>query len=145
MTEYQERELVWQKIAGSEKLHEIYHYYPTLHDARVVKVDCNFDKREVDVTFYYSDMVGEDANTIASTLITLCWQNLIEADFSCDDNDMYHMELKFVDDNFEAVLSGSYFEGRLLSKNIKVSEVIIEPEVSEETIKTFRIIKFLMK
>ena len=107
MTEYEERALIWQKIGGSEKLHEIYHYYPNLHDARVINIECSFEKRQVDATFYYSDMIGKDANTIASTLITLCWENLIEADFSMDDNDMYHMELKFVDEKFEAVLSGS--------------------------------------
>lgn len=145
MTEYQERALVWQKIEGSEKLHEIYGYYPTFHDASVIKVDCDFDKNEVSVTFYYSDMVGKDVDNIATTLITLCWQNLVEANFSLHSNYIYHTELKFDGEKFEAIFSGTDFEGQLLSKNIKVSKVIVEPDTSEWTNTTFHTTRFSMK
>ena len=145
MTNYERRALIWQRIEGSERLYEIYKFYPTLHDALITKVDCSFEEREVNATFYYSDMIGEDIDSGASTLITLCWQDVIEANFSFNENDLDHLELEFADEKFETVLSGAYFEGRIISGNIKVSEVIPEPNVSEDTIEEFRNLKFSIK
>ena len=145
MTKYEERALVWQKIEGSEKLHEIFGYYPTLHDAHVLKVECNFEKREICITFYYSDMVGKDVDTIASTLITLCWKSIVEADFSQDENVIYHAELKFTGSLFETLFEDSSFGGRILCKNIKVSEIVIEPDTSDWTSDVFNTTKFSFK
>lgn len=132
MAEYEERALVWQKISGSEKLYEIYGYYPTLHDAHVLAIDCNFEKKEICITFYYSDLVGK-ADTSVLTLITLCWGNIVEADFIPDGNNIYHVGLKFVDNLFETKFADAYFDGKILCEYIKVAEIVIESDRTKWT------------
>jgi len=144
MSENNETQLVWQKIKGSEKLYEVYKYYPTLHDACAIEVNCSFEKREVCITFYYSDMVGKDINKIVSTLITICWQNIIKADFSIDGNDIYRLDLKFDNGLFETML-GHYFNGLILCKEVEVSEVIIEPDISNWEERAIYTTKFSLK
>lgn len=142
MAKYEENAPVWQRISGSEKLHEIYEFYPTLHDAHVIAIDCSFEKREICITFYYSDMVGEDADTDASTLFTLCWENIVEADFSFDGNNISGVELKFADNLFETKFEESYFHGKIVCERIKVSEIVIEPDETKWTTRAINTTKF---
>lgn len=145
MTEFERESYAWQKIEGAEKLHKIYGYYPTLHDANVLRVDCGFEKREICITFHYSDMVGNDVDIIASTLITLCWKKIVEADFSFNGNYLYGVELKFIDSLFETTFEESYFHGRILCEDIKVTEIVFEPDTAIWNNETLHTTKFSFK
>ena len=58
-----ERDQIWQSIKGSEKLYEIYGYYPTLHDANITNFDIRFESKEIILTFEYADGVEKKTRT----------------------------------------------------------------------------------
>ncbi len=75
-----ENQEVWQQVKGSERLFEIYTYYPTLHDAKIKSSAVNFEKREFYLTVDYCDFIKAPGDEVFSRF-TLCWRNVRKADF----------------------------------------------------------------
>jgi hypothetical protein len=127
MTEEQEEtRLIWNAIQGSQRLFDLYGYYPTLHDAYVTEIDVNFEQRELSMTFEYSDLVGDkpkygvDGKSLATKII-MCWNVVSEAKLSMDDNYIYHIGFHQVGDNIRTEFEQAFgIGGHILAESINV-------------------------
>lgn len=120
---------IWKAVKGSEKLFEIYTYFPTLHDAVIRKIESNFEKRELYFTVDYCDFIEAPGDEVA-TRFTICWRDVQNANFNWYAEDLYGMKLAaagaFIKTSFEKYPFG--FDGEIISGEIEITEIEIEPE-----------------
>jgi len=127
-----ENQEIWKQVKNSEKLFKIYTYYPTLHDAKIRKIELNLENKEFYLTVDYSDLIG-DSNESIETRITICWRNVQNADFNWYSEDLGGIELSKDGDFIKTILENSPydFEGELISEEIEVVNVEVKPEKPE--------------
>ena len=126
-------EEIWETVFGAEKVHQIYGYWPTLHDARVqgVKIDC--DTREVLMVVDYCDVGPVDDAGDICTRFTLRWQGVMEAKLRLADNSLYGLYMEresgCIRSRFEDYAYG--FDGTILAQSLSVSDVLPAPELKD--------------
>ena len=122
-----ERDQIWQSIKGSEKLYEIYGYYPTLHDANITNFDIRFESKEIILAFEYADGVEkkqEPDEYDGYTQIILCWCDVIEAKLRLYANEIYQYEFHRRDHLIDTRFSHSYgVDGYILAQGIDLISV----------------------
>jgi len=129
MTEQEETKSIWKTIKGSQELFELYGYYPTLHDANVTNFDVNFEEKKINLTFEYSDLVGDESeispdDKSLATKIVMCWKRVSEAKLQKYNNDIYHLSFQKTDGRIKTELSQSFgIGGYIISENIEVISV----------------------
>lgn len=127
-----ENQEIWKTVKGAEKLFEIYGYYPTLHDAVIENIIINFEKKEFRLTVWYSDLTEPDDKS-GSTRFTIGWRNVQKADFDWYDKDLLGMKFsksgEFIKTKFRDY--GFGFDGELISGEIEIVDIEIEPEKDE--------------
>jgi hypothetical protein len=123
---------IWKQIKGAEQLFEIYGYFPTLHDAIIEKIETNFEKKELQLTFYYADST-EDEEKSGLTRFTIIWRNVQKADFNWYGVDLMGMKFsrhgEFYKTKFREY--GFGFDGELVSGEIEILGIEIEPVKDE--------------
>jgi hypothetical protein len=127
-----ENQEIWEQIKGAEKLFENYGYYPTLHDAKIEKIEINYEKREFYLTVNYSDLTEEENSF--RTRFTICWRNVQKADFNWYGEDLYSMKFS-KEDNFIKTKFTDFsfgFDGEIISGNIDIENIGINPENEDE-------------
>ena len=131
-TQQIENQKIWKEIKGAEKLFEIYEYFPTLHDARIKKIEVNLERREFYLTVEYSDMIGESDKSI-ETRFTIFWRNVQKANFNWYAEDLDGMEFSRAGDFIKTTFEDAPydFEGEMLSGEIEIINIEIEPEKDE--------------
>jgi hypothetical protein len=139
-----ENQEIWKQIKGAEKLFENYGYYPTLHDAKIEKIEVNYEKREFYLTVNYSDLTEKEDKSFR-TRFTICWRNVQTADFNWYGEDLYSMkfsrENNFIKTKFTDFSFG--FDGEIISGDIEIRNIEIDPEKEDE--KNQGIVKFSLK
>jgi hypothetical protein len=129
MTEEQEEtRSIWKTIKGSEELFDLYGYYPTLHDASVTNFHANFERKEIVLTFEYSDLVENKAeihiDKSLATQIMLCWERVSIAQLLVDGNHISHLSFQKIDDKIETKFSQSFgIGGQIIAESIKLISV----------------------
>ncbi len=133
---------IWKQIKGSEKLFDIYTYFPTLHDATIRNINLKLESKEFYLTVDYCDFVKEPGDEVL-TRITICWRNTQKADFNMYSGGLIGMSFshdgKFIKTLFEEYSSGFY--GEIIADKIEILDIEIEPEepvgYDEGTVKFF--------
>ena|SRR5215204_5617953 len=127
-----ENQEIWKQVKGSEKLFEIYTYYPTLHDAIIRKVEVNFERREFYLKVDYCDFIKEPGDEVA-TRFTLCWRNVQKADFEWYGKDLMGMKFSEVGNFIKTKFTdyGFGFDGEIISGEIEITNIEIESEKDE--------------
>ncbi len=136
-----ENQEIWEQIKGAEKLFENYGYYPTLHDAKIEKIEINYEKREFYLTVNYSDLTEEENSF--RTRFTICWRNVQKADFNWYGEDLYSIKFS-KEDNFIKTKFTDFsfgFDGEIISGNIEIENIEINPEDENKR----RIVEFSLK
>lgn len=129
MTAQEETKSIWKTIKDSQKLLDLYGYYPTLHDASVTDFDVNFEGKKIILTFEYSDRVGDESETGSddkslATKIVMSWNAVSEAKLQKYNNDIYHIDFQKIDGNIKTEFSQSFgIGGYIISENIEVLSV----------------------
>lgn len=104
----------------------MYGYYPTFHDASVTNFDVNFERKEIILTFEYSDLVGDKPERSSydkslATKIMICWDRVSEAQLRMDGNDIYDMTFQKVGDKIRTVFSQSFgIGGHIVAERIEI-------------------------
>ncbi len=128
-------------MKGSEKLFEIYTYFPTLHGARIRNIAINYEEKSLALTVDYCDFIKTPGDEIA-TRFTICWRNIRRADFDWYGRDLYRMNFS-KDGDFIKTTFEFGFNGELISNEIEITNIEIEPE--EDTMGEGDGIKFLIR
>src|SRR5438445_4796498 len=84
---------IWEKVKNSEKLFEVYGYFPTLHDATIKRIDVNLEDRSFSLTVDYNDLVAESEHS-GSTRFTIRWKNVKSAKFNWYAEDLFGMDFQ---------------------------------------------------
>lgn len=123
---------IWKTVKGAEKLFEIYECFPTLHDAKIRKIDVNLENKEFYLTVDYNDFIEAPGDDV-TTRFTLCWRNVQKADFEWYGEDLLGMKFSkagdFIKTKFDQY--GFGFDGEIVAGEIEVVDVEIEPENDE--------------
>lgn len=127
-----ENQEIWKTMKGAEKLFEYYGYFPTLHDARIEKININLDKKEFLLTVCYVDLTDDEKDS-GLTRFTICWRNVQKADFDWYSENLDGMDFSKSGDFIETTFEDSPydFEGKIISKEIEITNIEIEPEIDE--------------
>jgi len=128
-----ETQSVWQSMPGAQPLHDIYGYWPTLHDASIRSMNFGFSGRELEMVFDYSDLVGGDQGEHSiSTRITMRWHGVTESKLRVYSDDLYGVEFTrvngLIETRFEEYAWGT--DGFILSTGIEVIGVAPAPDMS---------------
>jgi hypothetical protein len=127
-----ENQEIWKQVKGAEKLFQIYGYFPTLHDAVIENINIILENKEFYLMVRYSDLTEENDKS-ARTRFTICWRNVQKADFNWYGEDLYEMMFSsdgsFIKTTFKDYPPG--FEGTLISGEIEITNIEIEPEKDE--------------
>lgn len=130
---------IWKTIKGAENLFEIYKYFPTLHDAKIRKINLFLEKREFYLTLDYSDLINDSQKSLR-TRFTICWKNLQKADFNWYAEYLYGMKFssegdftktKFTDYSFG-------FDGEIIASEVEILNIEIEPKESKDLEKAIK-------
>lgn len=124
-----EHQEIWKQVKGSEKLFEIYNYFPTLHDAKIIKINLNFENREFYLTVDYSDLT-DNSDKSGKTRFTICWRNVIKANFKWYAEDLYGMKFskegEFIKTKFTDYSFG--FDGEVIANEIEIVDIETDKE-----------------
>ena len=133
----EERDRIWQSIKGSEKLFEIYGFYPSLHDASITNFEVRFESKEIILTFEYADGVEEVVKTHeldeydGCTQITLSWHGVTESKLRLYSNDIYRFDWELKDQLIETRFSHTYgVDGYILAQRIEL--ISVNPSLREK-------------
>lgn len=129
MADVNEHEQIWKSIENSEKLFEIYKYFPTLHDAKIKNIDVSFEKKEFSLTVDYSDLIDEESDDVL-TRMTILWRDVQKADFNWYGEDLSGMEFskdgEFIKTKFTNYAYG--FDGEILARAVEILDIAVAPE-----------------
>jgi hypothetical protein len=84
-------------VKGSEKLFQIYEYFPALYDAKIRNIKINLKQKEFYLTVDFSDLIGKSDES-SETGFTICWQNVQKADSNWYSEDLDGMEFSTIGD-----------------------------------------------
>jgi hypothetical protein len=122
---------IWKGVKGADKLFEIYQYFPTLHDAKIRSFEINLEGREFYLTVDYCDFIKEPGDEVA-TRFMIRWGNVQMANFDWRGEDLYGMKFSKAGDFIKMKFEFG-FNGDLISREIEITNVEIEPENDENS------------
>lgn len=126
-----ENQEIWKQVKNSEKLFEIYKYFPTFHDAKIKNIEINLERKEFYLTVDYLDLIGETKEHI-KTRFTTCWRNLQKVAFNWVGEDLYGIDFSRFGDFIKTTFEYG-FDGILIASEIEILNIEIEPEKDEDS------------
>src|SRR4051794_31873617 len=130
-----EREAVWAQTTAGGLLHDLFGYFPTLHDARVRELEFDRAADRLSMTVDYRDIVT-DSDGELTVRMRLEWTGVEQMDLRCYGNDLYHIDLCSADGLIVAEFEQCY--GIYGKVSGRVFEVVLlqvdppEPDADEE-------------
>ncbi|MGV3613781.1 MAG: hypothetical protein ACO1SV_00480 [Fimbriimonas sp.] len=92
----EERDVVWAQTTDGGLLHQLFGYYPTMHDAEVRSITLHGQPLAVTIVVDYADQIeGPDRNPSddLATRIRLEWTGVTSFDFPLGDADLLGLDL----------------------------------------------------
>ena len=128
----------WATIPGSDKLLEIYGYYPTFHDASAVAFHYDGNSQSLTIAFEYWDEVKDEIDEEQGKWkITLRWIGVLAVDLKSEGTDISNVD--FLPGTHEVVttLAENYgLYGTITSKSVEVVSVDVPTERSQSYLST---------
>src|SRR5688500_3077717 len=116
-----EHEAIWASLPGAQAVRDLYGYWPTMHDAHVVRVEVDGAARTVTLHLYYYDDGPEGAadKDEVHSLIVLRFTGVVSFRHRFTDNWLDDLTFARKGDLIEAALvdSDSGIRGALLARS----------------------------
>jgi hypothetical protein len=133
-------EAIWQSIPGAQPLHELYGYWPTLHDAwiRAMRVGC--EGRELTMVLDYPDTPNDNDNNLY-TCFTMRWHGVVNSSLRIEQSYLYGVEFSQTDAGILTTFVPTNFGtcGTILAAGIEVSEIGPTPDTETDVAILFEI------
>ena len=96
---------VWAETTDGGLLKQLFGFYPTLHDARILEVEIDRNSDSLTITVDYCDNVGEDRTQELSARIRLEWHGIITFDLPLGELELLSIDFKrhnqYIETNLE--------------------------------------------
>ena len=132
----EEHEEVWRSISGSDRLYDIYGYFPTFHDAKIRKINVSFDRKKIALVLLYSDLRGDSISRESIKVQTeIGWIGVREADLKWYSEYLYGVKFARHGSEIRTSLTPYSFgcDGDITSTTVEIRSVEIIPKDVKET------------
>lgn len=83
---------VWAETTDGGLLKQLFGYYPTLHDAKILSLEIDRPSDRIHLVVDYNDMIGDDHSQHLSARIRLEWHGIESFDLPIGDEDLYSLD-----------------------------------------------------
>ncbi len=116
---------VWAETTGGGLLHQLFGYYPTLHDARVESLAFEGSTLKMDVDYTDSGAEGEKDLRVRMQLV---WSGLREVDLTAYDSDLTGMTFHRQHDLLRTVFEHGFgISGSIVSEGFEAKLEKVDP------------------
>ncbi len=135
----EEHDAVWAETTDGGLLKQLFGYYPTMHDARVRRVDIDRKADTVEMSLHYFDEVESSPSSgDLHVLIALIWTGVRTLELTLIDNDLMSMNMVRKGDLIRTeFLFSSGTEGAIESERFEARLEKLDPLLDKE--ETYRV------
>jgi len=119
---------VWAETTDGGLLRQLFGFYPTMHDARIVSIEIDRESDRVTMVVDYNDMIGEDDEQELSARIRLEWSGISSFELPLGEVILMGLEFSRRDDRIlTSVETYPGVFGTVLSEGVEAVLVQLEP------------------
>lgn len=124
---------VWAETTDGGLLRQLFGYYPTLHDARMLSIDIDRTTDSIKMVVDYNDMVGDDDDQELAARIRIEWHGITSFQLPLGDIDLVSLDFDRKGNQIETTVEtwpGVF--GAVVSDSVEAILVQIDPNDPEE-------------
>jgi len=127
-----EHDAVWAETVDGGLLHQLFGFYPTLHDATIRSIGYNRDLDRLEMTLDYEDEAEGD--TPLRARISIAWTGVQSAKLGIEDNFLTGLKFKRRADQIVTELKTmDGADGEVVSETVEAKLVALDPTPEEPT------------
>jgi hypothetical protein len=124
---------VWAETTDGGLLKQLFGYYPTLHDARMLSIEIDRAEDTIHMVVDYNDMVGDDDDQELSARIRIEWHGITSFEVPLGDIDLVSLDFSRQGNQIETSIEtwpGVF--GTVISDTVEAILVQIDPGEADE-------------
>jgi hypothetical protein len=124
---------VWAETTDGGLLKQLFGFYPTLHDARILSIDLDRAGDRIQMVVDYADIVGDDDGQELSARIRLEWIGIASFTLPLGDTELVSLDFDRQDQQILTTIEtwpGVF--GSVVSESIEAILVQIDPRDADE-------------
>jgi len=127
-----EHDAVWAETVDGGLLHQLFGFYPTLHDATIRSISYSRDADRLEMTLDYEDEAEGD--TPLRARISIAWTGVQSAKLGIEDNFLTGLRFKRRGDQIVTHLKTmDQADGEVVSEGVEAKLVALDPKLEEPT------------
>lgn len=124
---------VWAETTDGGLLKQLFGYYPTLHDAKILSIDIDRASDRIAMVVDYNDMIGEDHTQQMSVRIRLEWKGITNFELPLGDKDLIGLDFGRQENQIVTSIE-TWFGvfGKIVSDTVEATLVQMDPGDGDE-------------
>lgn len=123
---------VWAETTDGGLLRQLFGYYPTLHDAKILSIQFDPANDRVAMVIDYTDTVGEDLDQHLSVRIRLEWQGIVSLELPLAEVDLMGVDFDRNGTNIVTKIDTCGGSGKVVSERLQAVLVLVDPGEADE-------------